>query len=170
MTEALLTGQHMDRLIEVVYDEDPESPDSMDDNGVFILAWHRQFCVTREGFEDKDSVADWAEEYEVFPLYAYIHSGVALSLGCTAYPFNDRWDSCQVGYVLVGKDVGWGRPLEEIAAGQVETWNQYLSGGVLGYETKDRDGEVVDSCWGFYTTPEQVLEEAKQNCPTAEWD
>ena len=32
---------------------------------------------------------------------------------------------------------------------EVETYSQYLSGDVYGYEIH-KHGEVVDSCWGFY--------------------
>jgi len=32
---------------------------------------------------------------------------------------------------------------------EVKTYDQYLTGDVYGYEIKE-DGEVIDSCWGFY--------------------
>lgn len=40
------------------------------------------------------------KEYIILPLYAYIHSGIALSL----HPFSCPWDSGQAGYILVNKD------------------------------------------------------------------
>jgi hypothetical protein len=41
----------------------------------------------------------------------------------------------------------------------VEEFSTYLSGGVVGYQV-ERNGEHVDSCYGFYSV-EDALEEAK---------
>jgi len=111
--------------------------------------------------------------YTVFALRAYIHSGVALSLG-TGYPFNDLWDSCNAGYVAVHQKVldeaskEWretyhaGKTDKEImraiAEGLVETWNRALGGDVWAYiiERVKRCSlghehvEEVDSTWGIY--------------------
>ena len=34
--------------------------------------------------------------------------------------------------------------------GEVETYDQYLSGDVYGYKIFDQSGEEIDSVWGFY--------------------
>ncbi len=129
---------------------------------------------------------DYSKDYFIFPVYAYIHSGVALSLGNSGYPFNCRWDVSSTGFLLVNKtdinfnysrensDLYAGKTDEEISyiygEGLIETWNQYLSGDVYGFnvierkafkkvyadgsesEDDDEDFEenVIDSCWGFY--------------------
>lgn len=41
---------------------------------------------------------------EVLPLWLYDHSGLAISCGSRVYPFNDRWDSGQIGWIFVPKD------------------------------------------------------------------
>lgn len=33
---------------------------------------------------------------------------------------------------------------------EMESWDEYLQGQVYGVVVHDRDGEVLDSCWGFY--------------------
>ena len=48
----------------------------------------------------------------------------------------------------------------EVIQGEVNTYNQYLSGDVYGYKVFDKDGEELDSCWGYYGM-EYVVEEAK---------
>lgn len=34
--------------------------------------------------------------------------------------------------------------------GEIETWEQYFQGDVYGVVVHDKNGEVLDSCWGFY--------------------
>lgn len=126
-------------------DLEPPAPNEWCDNErLFLWADHCQFSVGEK--------PDSTEGFEVFPLYAYIHSGVALSLGNSEYPFSDRWDSGQVGFVYVSKDPGeFGeRPLDRVAQSLVDEWNTYLCGDVWGYVIEDEDGEHVHSCWGFY--------------------
>ena len=151
----------------ICVDDYPMSPDEWEDDGVFLVGFHRQFWVVREDFKKPQDVESWRETHEVLALHAYIHSGVALSLSDQHYPFDDRWDACQVGYVLVKKGE-WGKDhtAEDLAQGLVDTWNQYLGGDVWGIVVEDVDGEHVDSCWGFYgreyaeTSGREMLEAA----------
>jgi hypothetical protein len=109
---------------------------------------------------------DDAERFVAFPLYAYIHGGVALSLGA----FGDRWDSGQIGYVVVDLD-GERDAAEGIARAWVETWNTYLSGEVYGYVVERIDtcnlghehAEQVDSCWGFYGDEQAARDEGESS-------
>ena len=39
---------------------------------------------------------------------------------------------------------------KKILEGEVETYNQYLTGDVYGFILEKPDGEHIDSCWGFY--------------------
>ncbi len=118
-------------------------------------------------FEDLN---DEFDKYHIFQVNAYIHSGVALSLH-KDYPFNDKWDTSTTGYILVDKNLASKVELDitikskypekafYLAEGLIETWNQYLSGDVWGYEISktttceccgNEDKQVVDSCYGFY--------------------
>lgn len=38
----------------------------------------------------------------------------------------------------------------QCAKGEFETFKAWADGEVYGYVVKDEDGEVVDSCWGYY--------------------
>lgn len=138
-------------VIEVFPDECVEQPNEWDDT-VFLVGFHRSFWVKREGY-DEETVRDalrtqkhpLRKVYHIFPLAAYIHSGVSLSLDRDSYPFNDQWDTCWVGAVFIAKEEAKRKEAERIAEDTIQTWNEYLSGEVYGYQT-----DTDDSCWGFY--------------------
>ena len=142
--------------IKIRQDEFAESPDWGDEN-LFLVYDHRQFTVKREGFNPL-SIYDWLyaknvvdsnddidgnyqeeidsypeiNNYWIFPVEAYIHSGVHLSLFSGTKQC--MWDSSVSGYILASKEEF---ELEETARnaseGLIETWNQYLSGDIWGY-------------------------------------
>jgi hypothetical protein len=143
--------------VEIIPDHDAESPaEWADKDGVFLVADARRYFTPENPLnirpddvagEDGDE-SSYAADYWIFPLFAYIHSGIALSLGA----FGCRWDSGQIGYVLVKRSEHWSTEAAAMAAAGsvVAEWNQYLSGDVYGYRVLDADGDDVDSCWGFY--------------------
>ena len=159
--------------IEVIQDDDAQSPNNWGNDDAFIVFDHREFYVGRKGFDPSDIFNDRYNKgfktyngYWIFPLYAYIHSGVALSVGSHNFP-DARWDVSFKGFVLVRKVKGWTWTSEkamEVAKSIVEEWNMYLSGEVYGYKITDTeadDDDVVDSCWGFYGEEENCMTEAE---------
>jgi hypothetical protein len=153
------------RLV-IEQDEFPTSPTEYDDPGAFIVTTrNREFEEVPEGWNcDRAALiaAGKAEgedgKLRAFPLYAYVHSGVALSMG-REYPFDCPWDSGQIGFVM--EDPAELNPAAkpgEQAALKVEEWNQYLSGDVWNYSVERVSkcnmgcghAETVDSCGGFY--------------------
>lgn len=155
---------HEGLVVKIIQDEDAESPKDMGDpENLFLVGFHRQFDVrsaSYPGIRGPDDVrhGGWSKNYHVFALNAYIHGGVALSLGTFSCP----WDSGQVGYVLVRRLSCWKKrdKAEAAALSLVEEWNQYLSGDVWGYVVEDTHGNQLDSCWGFYGQ-KWAVEEAK---------
>lgn len=150
----------------VTRDENPDSPDEVGDEDLFLVFYHRQFRVKRdcvsesllrayadvwpnipekpkEGEDDLDDVRNLAEKYHVFFLSAYIHSGVSLRL----WNGQSGWDLSTMGAVLVTKsettDTG---KAEELAKSLVEEWNQYLRGDMycVVVEKIDKDKNPVD--------------------------
>jgi len=152
--------------IEIKQDEMAESPNEWESDN-FLVYDHRDFYVEKKGFNPRD-IFDYFEEHAfkkvlyqghfVFMVYAYIHSGVALSLGRNGYPFNDRWDVSSTGNILIKRQKGvWTEAkARKIAEGLIETWNQYLSGDVYGYNIE----QFNESCWGYYEY-DTCLQEAK---------
>ena len=148
--------------IHIYYDEDPQSPNEWGDEERFIVYDHRQFCVKRKYFDPTDIYEHTSETkrmfydgFFVFPLYAYIHSGVSLSLS-RGY---DRWDTSLNGFVLIKREKGCYTKDAAYKAAEaiVDEWNEYLSGEVYGYDSS------CGSCWGFYGKSglEQLIDEAK---------
>jgi len=161
------TIKYKNHNINIFHDEDAQSPKDWGDKNLFLIAYHREFDVRNDDIITHDELSEWFEgnkikqqkTYHIFPLTAYIHSGVSLSLCNTKWPFNDQWDSCTIGAVLASKkEFETKNKARQASLNLIEEWNQYISGEVFGYVI-DEDG---DSCWGFYGDPEEyLLQEAK---------
>ena len=105
-------------------------------------------------------------KYWVFKCYAYIHSGVALSVGSAAGFPDQRWDVSSTGFFLVQRDKGTYtvEAAKKVAEGICSSWNMYLSGEVYGYKTVDKEGgDAGYSCWGYYgeESKKEMISEAK---------
>jgi hypothetical protein len=152
--------KHNGYTVKIIQDRDAESPDKDGDNGLFIVTTrNRYFQVLHNDWDAKTLMEhkDDCKGYWIFPLRAYIHSGVALSLG-SGGQFSDPWDSGQIGFVFASKaewkyetrDTKRCASAFKAAQALVETWNQYLSGDVYGFVIEQPNGDDVDSCWGVY--------------------
>jgi len=101
------------------------------------------------------------------PLWLYDHSGITMSCGTRTYPYNDEWDSGQVGWIVTLKktilenfplaEETWQEKADEIMRSNVEEYDRYLTGDVYGYTLyesdsaeEDQEWEEIDSCWGFF--------------------
>lgn len=152
--------------IKIFQDENSDSPNDWGNTDAFIVNEHRNFDVQRDGFKPR-SIFNQINRtnkfnyngYFVFTLFAYIHSGVALSIYNSNYPFNCKWDVSTTGFVLIKREKGtYSRKKAEIVAqGLLKTWNDYLSGNVYGYQTEN------DSCYGYYGDIDTsgILDDAK---------
>jgi len=150
--------------LKIEQDLDAENPTSMDDGFKFFTNTPRNLNSMNTETEmsaytdDRPSIPEICDRIEkelgdgwkAFPVYAYIHSGIALSLGRNGYPFDCPWDSGLGGIMaFTANDRGDTAP-EEVAKGYIESLNQYLSGDVHGYIIEDEDGNDLESCWGFF--------------------
>ena len=95
----------------------------------------------------------------ILPVYLYDHSGITLSTA----PFNDTFDSCQVGYIYITKEKArkeysvkriskkLKNRIKSYLEGEIKAFDQYLTGDIYGFELIDSiTGEEYESCWGFY--------------------
>ena len=154
--------------LEVVQDTDPESPRTWDNLGTMVC-FHKRYELgdkTDYRSEDYDSWDELKEgiitnegEVVILPLYLYDHSGITIS---TSH-FGCNFDSVQVGFIFVSKykikKEGMDETkVEEYLKGEVETYDQYLTGDVWGYkvyeiETCELGHEhknEIESSWGIY--------------------
>lgn len=183
--------------LRIVIDPDPCDPRIDWDNAATMACWHRRYRLgdadgpaqLREAVRasrarrslrraDLDDPADLAAALAAcgdivwLPLYLYDHSGITMSTSCS-YPFNDRWDAGQVGFVFMTRDrvfemFGSARSqrltsrlrtaAETLMRSEVEAYDRYLTGDVYGYVVEDEDGGQLDSCWGFFDKAHCVAE------------
>ena len=158
----------MNRL-KVVHDSSADSPRNWDNLGTMIC-FHNRYDLGDKHNYNADDYSGWEEMKQaiikeenpavILPLYMYDHSGISISTS----PFSCRWDSGQIGFVLVSKkqaleEFGGVRvsskkkvKIESIIEAEVQTYTQYVEGEVYGFQIVDEDDEVIDSCYGFFGT------------------
>ena len=160
--ETIETIQYRGQEIEIFQDDYPTSPDEYGNDDIFLVYGHRDFEVKVKGY-DPEEIFHYTNErkrlfyegYWVFPVFAYIHSEVSLSLdrrGGNMYWQHVDWDVSFQGFALVKKMKGWTytrKQAEKIAQSLLDEWNDYLSGNVYGYKV------LNDSCSGYYGDPEK---------------
>jgi len=168
--------------IEIKQDEGfDQSPDDDHDDGLFLIANHRDFTIKREGFADsEDQLKETGKQYHIFGLEAYIHSGVKLALSNTGNFPDRQWDVSQLGFVFVKKsEFRQKAEARKVAQGLIEVWNNYLEGNIWEYVVKNNDGEMLDGCGAYVGDPDKtgILEDAKaaadswlSNNPVKTWE
>ncbi len=165
MTETVKTRAGL--TLKIVQDEDALDPRKEFDNFGKIVCWHRRYSIGDDhNFKTPSDFLDgfWKENGRGGVLIAvrmYDHSGISLSTS-NGYPFNDVWDSGQVGWTyataeMIRQEYDVKRITKKtrdkvvaLLKAEVETLNQFVSGDVWGYVIEDEVGEVIDSCWGFF--------------------
>lgn len=87
------------------------------------------------------------------PLWLYDHSGITISCGDRTYPYNDRWDSGLVGWIVYARQKDDGEDWRERAfdrmRAEVEEYDHYLTGEVYGF-TLYKNREEIDTIWSYY--------------------
>ncbi|MCD6468524.1 MAG: hypothetical protein J7L32_04345 [Thermoplasmata archaeon] len=156
-------------------DNYPTSPDEWEDNNLFLVHYHKQFWVDRPDIVTKEDIRDWyqgekidaEDDYFIFPVKAYIHSGVHLDIGTGGFPFDaGGWDTSHVGACLASRDeFKTEEKGMEACKSLIDEWNTYLSGDVycVVKEKLNKDKEVIDYdiVCGYYG--EKYAEEELEN-------
>ena len=112
----------------------------------YVLGNHGVAVSEMEEIEEKIK----SGELVGLPVYAYVHSGVALSI----HPFECPWDSAQSGFVFadpkrMAEEFGEDFDFKEILESAVKDFNTYLQGDVYVIRVYV-DGEDVECVGGFY--------------------
>jgi hypothetical protein len=163
---------HAGFQIEIEQDMEPMDPRKDFDGFGKLLCSHKRYTLGDEHAYKASDFHTWAEwqgqieeDFDVavlLPVYMLDHSGLTIS----TTPFSCPWDSGQIGFIFcTNKQV-----LEEFAGdtekarqcllGEVATYDQFLRGDVWCYiirtpsardgHGEEIDGEVVESCGGFF--------------------
>lgn len=176
------TIKHNGKTIELYYDEDAQNPRRDFDPLGHMVCFHKRYDLGDK--QDKYSSQDFNswEEMEakitkqekvavILPIYMYDHSG--LTINTTG--FSCPWDSGQIGFIYITREeVAKEYGIKRMTAKQVKRmgdllrsivaeYDSYLRGDVYGYQIKDKDGNDLDSCWG-YIGYEYAVEAAKEAC------
>ena len=162
--------------VKVVQDEYPINPRKEYDNLGTMVCFHSRYNLGDKHDFDIESIQEFVKRKDVFslPLYLYDHSGITISTASFSCP----WDSGQVGYIFVErekflKEFGFKKMtkkakerLNNILAGEVGEYDNYLTGDVYGYRVEDEEGNTIESGWGFNGDQEYCF---KEGVSTAEW-
>jgi len=164
-------------------DNYPMSPDEFtDDDSLFLVHYHRSFWVESKVVEEDDLVdlfrgekledGHYLHDYHVFFTSAYIHSGVNLRLGESAFAGqlpegHYEFDVSRCGAMLAKKEI-WpdeGRA-RKAAQSLIDEWNSYLCGDVyccvvekLDENKESYDYDVVGGYVGLEYAKEALKEE-----------
>jgi hypothetical protein len=160
-----------DRTLIVTYDDCAESPREWDNLTKMLFFGKHKHLGDKHNI-NADDYNGWNEleeaikkEYDVVMIkkvYAYIHSGMTIS----TQPFSCPWDSGVLGFVIITKadlrkEYNWKvltqkrinevyNRLDNIMDGEVKVLDYYVSGDVYGFRIEDKNGDIEDSCYGFY--------------------
>jgi hypothetical protein len=156
--------------IKISQDKDAENTRTEWDNLGTMVCFHRKYQLGDLNHEfsqgdynswQKLATAIQKEDIAVIlPLYLYDHGGITMS----TRNFNCRWDSGQVGFIYITKKKArkefrikritkaWVEKLTTYLKSEVNTYDNYLTGNVYGFQVEDaEENEIVDgSCFGFY--------------------
>jgi hypothetical protein len=176
------TIKHGNLTIEITQDNFPESPREWCNVGTMVC-WHRRYILGDEQPDhspedyllrlmqdrefrqkrkcvpddiDLSHVAKYVDKhFLVLPLHLYDHGGIAMSVTM----FGCLFDSGQVGFIYAERRQTEKFDLLTALLNEVKVYNQFLTGEVYRYAIKDDEGNLLDSCCGFYGF-EQCKEDA----------
>jgi len=168
--------------IKIEQDLNPENPIAEYDGNALYALSHSRYSLQNDTDLSADDYNSWDEFKEalikkykalaVLPVYMYDHSGITIN----TIGYSCRWDSGQIGFVFVNKaclkewgyksvkgyEKAAGKTILEDLISNVKLYDSYLCGEVYGYNIT-KDGEDIDSCWGYYGDDgqEDMIAEAK---------
>lgn len=185
------TTQEPSYKLKIEYDNTPLNPRTDCDNFGKMVCWHRRYDLgDKHDFSepseflkqlinaDNDSLEDLSltelkeladRNNVIMPLYLYDHSGISISCSNT-YPYNDRWDAGQVGWIYASYDdiqkefddvnSETIEKAKSILIGETTAYDNYLRGDCYGY-TIEKNGVEVESCWGYLGDLREMVSEMK---------
>lgn len=173
--------------LEITHDEYASSPREWDNLGYFITKQRNKISPNGAQFPEIDAIVrETGEEAEnleahkdaiilrikkeqgekvlaIYPVYCYEHGNVVYRRGtaqgfdvsnCVFYIVTDRSQD------RLGTEA---RYFENVIDGELETYTAWANGEVYDFVLYDENGEVTDSCGGFYS-----IEDIREHLPE-EW-
>jgi hypothetical protein len=174
MQNVITSQQIGNYTISTFYDECPTNPREWDNFGTMVFFHGRYKLGDKHSYRSSD-YDNWNELKKhiiqaenaaiLLPVYMYDHSGISLSVNT----FGCNWDSGQIGFIYVSRE----KLLKEYypakiitkklkervikyLIGEINEYNQYLSGEVYAVSVQDHEGEIVHECYGFYSEDDAI--------------
>ena len=162
-------------IIRIEMDDNPLDPREWDNLG-HMICFNRQYDLGDKHDMDIDELKELVKREDVLalPLYVLDHSGLWMRTGRFAEDYGG-WDTSMVGYIYVtyeelrkeysAKNITKAvlDKATRVLESEVSTYSDYISGDVCGFIVEDTEGELVDSCWGYYGRQgvKDAIDEAK---------
>lgn len=138
-----------------------------------------QLGIYVEEWDESRIYGEFNRHFISLPVYLYDHSGLTIAVN----PFHCPWDSGRLGDIYVSlkkvrEEFGVKHITHkvrervlDVLKSEIKTYDDYLSGDVVGCVIQDGEGGIVESVWGFYPDNSQpfpqrfryVIEEARSN-------
>lgn len=151
--------------LHIGYDDSPINPRTEFDNLGTIVSKNGLGDKHEFNWNNYSSYKEYQKDIEkqrnvcvILPVYKFEHGNIALS----TTDFNDRWDSCQIGFIYITKEKvrEWFSvkrinkklkdSIEKYLIEEIKTYGHYLNGDVYCYEIIDSENNHIGSCYGFY--------------------
>ena len=181
-----------EHVLKIYPDDNCYNPREEQDNIGIMAAFHNKYDLGDKVTFGSTEFACWEDMEKhiinrynpvvILPLYMYDHGGITISTS----PFDCDWDSGQIGFVYthnkhlqnmgtcIEGNESWSDftdRISEYLESEIVTYDQYVRGDVYYYEIVNDEGEIVDSCSGFYGSDwkkngilDYVGELAKEGC------
>ena len=159
-------------------DSYPESPRTMYDNPTLMVFMHKRYDIGDKHDYKSESFESWSEleaqlikdhkPLKIKPVRLYDHSGLSFSTSRSG-PFSCRFDSGQVGFILVPKDNVCGTTVKHAAKvieEDLKDYNSYMSGECYMTVTElfdKKKNEIECECFGGYFSKESALSDLTIN-------
>ena len=143
--EASKTFKKGNYILEVFYNHAPENPRHYQDLTKLIL-FHKRYDLGDEHDYKQGDYSNWGqmeadiikkeEPGFILPVYMYEHGNISLSTSS----FNDRWDSGQVGFVIMDWMTFSGMSEEQAKAlieDQLKEYTSYLNGEIYYFQISE---------------------------------
>lgn len=151
-----------DYTLRIYYDDNPCNPREAFERDTVIYSNHRRYNPDGHKLseildEEERFDRDFLNSHYMLKIYAYIHSGIALSTA----PFGDKWDSGLFGIIAIPKSTFDSKEkAEEFMEGEIQELQQYYDGEIYCWRVFDKDDDEVESCYNYYDE-KQAEEEAE---------
>ena len=153
-------------------DPDPVNPRAEFEQLGTLVCWHRRYALSDkhywespEGFE----TAMQTRPHIRLPVFMYDHSGITIA----TTPFSCPWDSGQIGWIFVEwtklraafpklrRRADLEAEGQRVLRAEIAEYDQFLTGDVWCVRIETPDGDVRDSCCGFFGS-EYAIEEGRR--------